>query len=219
MTSEPVYSTFQRLGKSSDDAGMASEYMGSAEYEFGSAHAALYAMCVDIGAPKETVETNIKITQKDMSFGYQSLMRGPRNRQTQKDWKREVKELSELTDMTDGQNLLFRHIPEIAHEQNFKQFMQVTAMSDFNNKGGMFRNETRAWLCLNPVMGILYHPSQERAVDKYVDFLSQKYADERPDPAERSEVALKKLREQRGFVSFDGRRLMEIKNDSASLSM
>lgn len=213
MKNDAMWSMFQRLGKSSETH-LASEYMGKAEYEFGAAHAGLYAMCVDIGAKHEIIETNIRMTEKDMPFGYKMIKEGPKARQTKKEWRKELAEFEPQTAMTDGQPLLLRYMPEIAKEEDFADFIKAEGLDDFNNAGGMIRRDTRAWLCLSPVVGILYHPTQEKAVEQYIETLTNRYADSIPDPEERKASALGKLSQQREFISIDGAKLRDLKERS-----
>lgn len=188
-----VWTLFQGLEKDSE-MGLRFEYMGAAEYEFGSAVSALRVMATDLPAPKETITTSIVIKKDDTPLAY---MTGPRRNQTQKAYKADLAKLNNIQEMLDGQPLLFRHVPGLSPVEGMEAIQSLTDLSreQVNNKNGMMRANTEAWLTLYPVVGILYHPSKEELVNTFVEKYTALAAEQLPDPTERARVALKNLRE------------------------
>ena len=191
-----THTLFQRLSKSYGKLPLDFDYMGKAEYEFGTAHAALNALVNDLGAPQVVTETQIVLQQKDF-YGYDSLVkRGPRRGQSKKAHAQELAERAETTALLDGAPLRLRHIPALNDEDDADAVFSAKDIEAFNNAGGFCRDDTLAWLCIHPVVGILYHPSQEETVDLFLEKVKELRAEKTPDASERANAALKALRDK-----------------------
>lgn len=201
-----IYTLFQRLAPDID-LGLNFDYMGAAEYEFGSAHAALNVIAVDLGLPKETLTTKIVLGENDAPFG--SLR--PIDKKSYS-WKRldrrqkerEIERRESVSSMLDGQPLLFRHVPVISDEGGLGKIVSAENFQGFFNKGAIFTQNTQAWLTLSPAPGILYHPSRESLVNTFLEKIAELRREKVPDETELRDMVLKDaVANLRGAVNMD----------------
>lgn len=189
-----THTLFQRL-EAHAGIGLNFEYMGAAEYEFGSAHAALNLLVEDLGIPHEVIDTNIIPVRADSPMS--DIDHGPRRRETKKAFNARAAEYGHVEAMLDGQPLRLRHIPSLNRPEEFETLMGLKSTEEIYNKGGLWRRDTLAWLSLYPVPGILYHPSQEDKIEPFLDAIRALRAEKEPDADKRAIAALTKMADGR----------------------
>lgn len=186
-----IYTLFQRLNPT--DKGLNFDYMGSAEYEFGASHLALNLLVNDLGAPHEVIETNIVLTREDSPFRFPIDKKAYSwKRLTKHEKEREIEERAQVETLLDGQPLLLRHVPAITDRDGLADLLAVKKLDGLINKGGMWREETQAWLGLSPVVSLLYHPSRGGEVDAFLERILAVRREKEPDDLVRAEMALMK---------------------------
>lgn len=209
-----TWTMMQRLQAKSDKH-LEFEYMGKAEYEFGTASAALGVFTTDLPVPKETIPTNIVLTRETTPL---NDMTGPRRRETKKAYAERLKDYDHIEAMLDGQPLLLRYVPGITASEGLDEVMKMTGFENVINPGGLMTRDTHAWLTIAPVVGILYHPSQEERVNLWLDRLSGLRADKEPDAEVRARTALTKVQTLTGHGEHEAVDLEAVKSVMQSLS-
>lgn len=170
---DKTHTLMQRL-VGDDRIGLEFDYMGASEYEFGSAHAALGVMANDFGIPHEVRETGIILCQSDFPMGARTEM------------------TEDMAVLMDGRPLVFRYVPGVSCPEGIDRLLSLTGTGSVMNKGGFMRRDTLAWLVLDPAIGVLYHPSQEATVIRFLDAMRASRETKNPDRRARLTEALGK---------------------------
>lgn len=198
---------FHRLKSDGDDLGF--DYMGAAEYEFGTSHNALDVLVNDIGHDHLVTETGIVLSEEDAplwasspvdkkSYGWRRMSKRERDA--------EIERRDEVTSVLDGSALLFRHIPGVSEEDDVRTIVSARNLGAFRNKGTLWTSDTRAWMTIFPVVGFLYHPKNEHLVNSFVERIRALRAEKNPDADERAEEALRRaIKDDKCGVRSDAR--------------
>lgn len=152
--------------------------MGAPEYTSGSSDVALNLMACNVGDAHEVIPTNIRIRHQDVDrFIGQNAERTER-----------------FSKMTDGQPLVMRIVPEICKRDTLKAIATQRSLEDLENVGDLLCESTAFWICLNPAVGVLYHPSQEENVMSFLAYTREMRQRETPNT---DALAIRILRQAR----------------------
>lgn len=185
--------------------GLQMDYMGRAEFEFGATHAALAVITADIAMPVETIQTRIVPGEEHMPFAWKEqkarMARPRRGRRPASAW--DDSEMADFAAMLDGRPLLLRTRPGLMEKADLEELLSVPGFSEARFLGSPWSRATRAWIALAPAAGILYHPSQEGLVDRFIAAVRDLRAEAAPDPAERRRKAMDIMLKNAERISLD----------------
>ena len=153
MTDAPISTMMMRLVEK-DPGVLDFDNMGAAEYEYGAPHEALGLLLCDPVIPVVDTETSFRLTGKDISSCKPgAYFDNPRTRYE----NLSVRQYGDLEAIGDGRPMLLRHAPPLNDPEQLARFFAVTGPSLTRNVGGGLRRDTRAWLVIAPIVGLLYH--------------------------------------------------------------